>query len=345
MEPAISTAAESASDVLVETLGLTPPQAAAVLAVGRLVAQHAEQALSAALAQPVQIGTAHFQRMEPAEIERENWGGYHPVDVRLQVGGATYAPVLMLPNAELQTLLPAARGAADLPDMEALGRVLRDVAAQLDARLQQEVSPPVRLSLPDTGAALSDPQQPVLRIEHRLLAGQPGAQADLTVVHLVPLGALQAIAEGPASGTPTAQENESSPSGQSESPGSPGAGGGASDMEDNMASTQPATSVHGVQFQPLDGELEATSATNLDLLLDVSLRVSVELGRTDLSIKEVLGLGPGSVIELDKLAGEPVDILVNNRLIAKGEVVVVDENFGVRVTDIVSPQKLVGKLR
>ena len=116
-------------------------------------------------------------------------------------------------------------------------------------------------------------------------------------------------------------------------------------MEDTMASTQPATSVHGVQFQPLDGELEATSATNLDLLLDVSLRVSVELGRTDLSIKEVLGLGPGSVIELDKLAGEPVDILVNNRLIAKGEVVVVDENFGVRVTDIVSPQKLVGRLR
>lgn len=128
-------------------------------------------------------------------------------------------------------------------------------------------------------------------------------------------------------------------------PASPGAGGVTSNLENNMPATQPATSVHGVQFQPLEGEPEATSATNLDLLLDVSLRVSVELGRTELSIKEILGLGPGSVVELDKLAGEPVDILVNNRLIAKGEVVVVDENFGVRVTDIISPQKLVGKLR
>jgi flagellar motor switch protein FliN/FliY len=116
-------------------------------------------------------------------------------------------------------------------------------------------------------------------------------------------------------------------------------------MEEHMISAQPATSVHGVQFEPFESEVETQGGTNLDLLLDVSLRVSVELGRTELLIKEVLALGPGAVIELDKLAGEPVDILVNNRLIAKGEVVVVDENFGVRVTDIMSPQKLIGKLR
>ncbi len=118
-------------------------------------------------------------------------------------------------------------------------------------------------------------------------------------------------------------------------------------MEDTMtAAAQPAgASVHPVQFQPFEGELEGMSATNLDLLLDVGLRVSVELGRADLTIKDVLALGPGSVIELDKLAGEPVDIYVNDRLIAKGEVVVVDENFGVRVTDIVSPQKRIAKMR
>ena len=109
---------------------------------------------------------------------------------------------------------------------------------------------------------------------------------------------------------------------------------------------QPAgTNVHPVQFQPFDGDLEVQGGTNLDLLLDVNLRVAVELGRTEMAIKDVLALGPGSVVELDKLAGEPVDILVNDRLIAKGEVVVVDENFGVRVTDIVSPQKRLGKLR
>lgn len=75
---------------------------------------------------------------------------------------------------------------------------------------------------------------------------------------------------------------------------------------------------------------------NLDLLLDVPLKVTVELGRTKRPIKDILDLSTGSIIELDKLAGEPVDILVNETLVAKGEVVVIDENFGVRVTDIIS---------
>ncbi|MGC4375645.1 flagellar motor switch phosphatase FliY [Fictibacillus sp. Mic-4] len=75
---------------------------------------------------------------------------------------------------------------------------------------------------------------------------------------------------------------------------------------------------------------------NLDMLLDIPLQVTVELGRTKKTIKEILDLAPGSIVELDKLAGEPVDILVNQKLIAKGEVVVIEENFGVRVTDILS---------
>lgn len=75
----------------------------------------------------------------------------------------------------------------------------------------------------------------------------------------------------------------------------------------------------------------------MNLLMDVQMSLTVELGRTKMYIKDILGLGEGSIIELDKLAGEPVDLLVNGKLIAKGEVVVIDENFGVRVTDIVSP--------
>ena len=87
-------------------------------------------------------------------------------------------------------------------------------------------------------------------------------------------------------------------------------------------------------FQPY--QLQESEARNLEMLMDIPLQVTVELGRTKRSVKEILELSSGSIIELDKLAGEPVDILVNNRLIAKGEVVVIDENFGVRVTDIVS---------
>jgi flagellar motor switch protein FliN/FliY len=91
--------------------------------------------------------------------------------------------------------------------------------------------------------------------------------------------------------------------------------------------------------------LQETEARNLEMLLDIPLQVTVELGRTKRSVKEILSLTQGSIIELDKLAGEPVDIYVNNRLIAKGEVVVIDENFGVRVTDIISKSDRIHQLK
>jgi flagellar motor switch protein FliN len=83
----------------------------------------------------------------------------------------------------------------------------------------------------------------------------------------------------------------------------------------------------------------------LELLLDVPLDLSVELGRARMTIQDLLGLGPGSVIELDKIAGEPLDILVNDRLVARGEAVVVNDKFGVRITDIVSQSERIARLR
>jgi flagellar motor switch protein FliN/FliY len=104
--------------------------------------------------------------------------------------------------------------------------------------------------------------------------------------------------------------------------------------------------VQPVEFSNLTGGMNThADETNLNLLLDIPLKVTVELGRTQKVIKDILELSLGSIIELDKLAGEPVDILVNNKLIAKGEVVVIDENFGVRVTDIVSQWDRIQKLQ
>ncbi len=87
------------------------------------------------------------------------------------------------------------------------------------------------------------------------------------------------------------------------------------------------------------------NSRRLDLLLDVPLEVGVELGRTRMTIQDLLQLGPGSVVELDKVAGEALDILVNGRLVARGEAVVVNDKFGVRITDIVSPQERIQRLR
>lgn len=110
---------------------------------------------------------------------------------------------------------------------------------------------------------------------------------------------------------------------------------------------QPAASVpvQPVQFTPLASGPVPVNDANIGLILDVPLQVTVELGRTSKSIKEVLELTNGSIVELDRLAGEPVDIMVNGKYLAKGEVVVIDENFGVRITDIASPAERAAKLR
>ncbi|CAN2252286.1 flagellar motor switching and energizing phosphatase [Bacillus subtilis] len=104
--------------------------------------------------------------------------------------------------------------------------------------------------------------------------------------------------------------------------------------------------VSPVEFSVFDpNEASQAPINNLDMLLDIPLSITVELGRTKRSVKEILELSAGSIIELDKLAGEPVDILVNQRIVAKGEVVVIEENFGVRVTDILSQAERINNLK
>jgi flagellar motor switch protein FliN/FliY len=126
--------------------------------------------------------------------------------------------------------------------------------------------------------------------------------------------------------------------------GMSGMGGMAPNMGGMMGMGQPAN-VQAVQFPNLmPPRASPQEAGNIGLIMDVSMEMTVELGRTRKLIKEILGMGEGTIIELDKLAGEPVDILVNHKLIAKGEVVVIDENFGVRVTEIVSPMERINEM-
>jgi len=104
-------------------------------------------------------------------------------------------------------------------------------------------------------------------------------------------------------------------------------------------------SVKSANFDELKESGEKGEAGNIERILDVPITISVELGRTRMIINELLQLGQGSVVELDKLAGEPMEILVNDRLVARGEVVVVNEKFGVRLTDIVSPVERIKQLK
>ncbi|NLK45731.1 MAG: flagellar motor switch protein FliN [Treponema sp.] len=103
--------------------------------------------------------------------------------------------------------------------------------------------------------------------------------------------------------------------------------------------------VQSLQYPSLQSGVSPMEQGNIGLIMDVFMEMTVELGRTRKQIKEILGMGEGTIIELDKLAGEPVDILVNHKPIAKGEVVVIDENFGVRVTEILSPVERVTEMK
>ncbi len=118
--------------------------------------------------------------------------------------------------------------------------------------------------------------------------------------------------------------------------------GSGSGGDSSVSADEPV--VRRADFQQLSSGAEAGSPRNIDLLMDVELPVSIELGRTKMNIADILAMGPGSVVELEKLVGEPVDLLVNQKRVARGEVVVVDESFGLRITQLISPEERLKEL-
>ncbi|RSL32847.1 flagellar motor switch phosphatase FliY [Salibacterium salarium] len=147
--------------------------------------------------------------------------------------------------------------------------------------------------------------------------------------------------QGSAQQSSTPPPRDDAPSPRQEAPS-----GGQDQSRFVGGGQQQSKPVQSAEFSSFEApSLNENESKNLNMLLDIPLDVTVELGRTQRSIKDILEFTQGSIIELDKLAGEPVDILVNQKLVAKGEVVVIDENFGVRVTDIVSQADRIKKLR
>jgi flagellar motor switch protein FliN/FliY len=117
----------------------------------------------------------------------------------------------------------------------------------------------------------------------------------------------------------------------------------AADAAKSPTSTRLAMEEFGAS--PRGNDHVSLDGPNLDVILDIPVTISMEVGSTDINIRNLLQLNQGSVIELDRLAGEPLDVLVNGTLIAHGEVVVVNEKFGIRLTDVISPSERIKKLR
>ncbi len=119
----------------------------------------------------------------------------------------------------------------------------------------------------------------------------------------------------------------------------------ADDWAAAMQEQADAESVSTVELNELQETARPLNNPDLDVILDIPVSISMEVGRTSITIRNLLQLNQGSVIELDRLAGEPLDVLVNGTLIAHGEVVVVNEKFGIRMTDVISPAERIKKLR
>ncbi|MDA3901775.1 MAG: flagellar motor switch protein FliN [Spirochaetes bacterium] len=239
-------------------------------------------------------------------------------------GGVTGQNSILLSGvdaAQIAGLMMGQKGAA--PDQlteahesmlsELIGTMLSSVATQISSKIGAPIgTTPPEINVVNSPGDFRFPSGEIIKITYNLSI--PGV-LNSKMYHLLDLSLANSL------------------TGNVQSQGSSGGG-----MQQQMQ--QPGqVDIAPVKFPPLSGSGMPENTQNIGLLMDVQLTLTVELGRTKYLVKDVLGLGEGSIIELDKLAGEPVDLLVNGKLIAKGEVVVIDENFGVRVTDIVSPSE------
>lgn len=319
-------------------------------------------ALGALLGQSAQLSPPAIVISTPEEILSERLARYVVAKVEYIQGlaGASYYIINEIDALAIADLMLGGdgRGAAELGEAQqsALGEAFSQMAGAAATSLSEALtvriffSPPEVLS-GDAATGLFNAEflarQPLVVATSRLLVGDlvdgdlvqvltldlarrlGAATLEATAVQPPPSQATAAQGRAPAAGAAAPAQSQGRMPG-----GTPTAPGG---------SQQP-VAVQAAAFPDLGRGASGSEPQNIDMIMDVPLQITVELGRTRKQIREVLSLGPGSVVELDKLAGEAVDVLVNGKLVAKGEVVVIDENFGVRITDIVSPAERVQSL-
>jgi len=232
--------------------------------------------------------------------------------------------------------------------LSAVAEALSQMSGPVATEIGNLVSRTVKTAPPDFQRAARDqarfPQgEAIVKVEYPILVeGQPPSR----LTELYSLALVKEIAASlPAAGQ-QAPQAAAQPQAARPQAGRAPVGAGMTFGQSFGSAGNPAVppNVQPVQFANLQGGGLPAESGNIGLLMDVFMELAVALWRTRKLIREILGIGEGTIIELDKLAGEPVDILVNHKLIAKGEVVVIDENFGVRVTEIVSPMQRMGDL-
>ncbi|HJV45612.1 MAG TPA: flagellar motor switch phosphatase FliY [Bacillota bacterium] len=349
---------------------MTPMEQDALGEIGNISLGSSTTALSTLLNQRVEITTPTLSIIEHNRIEEEFPNPHVAVNVDYTIGFRGKNLLVIRENDAkiIANLMMGGDGSQLEPELselhlsavqEAMNQMMGSAATSMSTMFNQKVdiSPPSIKVMDFHEEKLDNFEDEILiKVSFRLKVGD---LIDSNMMQLIPLTFGKEMIQqilAPESPAPVA---ESVP--QPQQPAAvPSPAPMAQPMPSYSAEPVAASHVYGggmppvtnhanvqkVEFSSFAQEPAATSQPgNLNLLFDVPLGITVELGRTEMEIRKILELGPGSIIELDKLAGEPVDIFANHKLIAKGEVVVIEENFGVRITDIISPVDRLTRLR
>ncbi|MFP4163356.1 MAG: flagellar motor switch protein FliN [Chitinispirillaceae bacterium] len=241
--------------------------------------------------------------------------------------------------ATLSDLMMMGDGSADYNEdhKDAIGELFNQVMGAFSTALGEELGQSISAGSVEVAEfELENPPFPADSMDMGIAKMNVEGLVDSYVALLIPqsLGEQLAQKKAPKEPEPAPQQNEDVGLNQAE----------VDDLT-KMSSDFSADSAMGQFNGTTAGATFDGPKDNIDLLLDVELEINIELGKSNLSIKKVLDLAPGSIVELDKMAGEPVDLLVNNKVVAKGEVVVVDESFGIRIVSLVSAEDRIKSLR
>ncbi len=359
----------------VQAPSLSPEEADAIGEIGNISMGTAATTLSSLLNHKVIITTPHVSISSSLDIDGECYDSCVGVEIHY-TDGLKGANLLILKEVDVKMITDLLMGGdgsnvhMDLNDLHlsAVGEVMNQMmgssATSLAAMVSKSIniSPPRPFKMSSGKECISEvfgDEEYLVKVMFKL---EVENLIDSQMMQLLPVKFAKDLVESlmnPGMDSTPPQEEESSPPYSQPQPQPqvqvPQSQGGSNPLyEEALAQRKqrgiPAShskvNVQPVSFQSFDEEEDSRSdRENMDLIMDVPLRVTVEVGKARKTVKEILELSSGSIIELDKLAGDPVDILVNGKLVAKGEVVVIDDSFGVRVTDIVTPANRLDRMR
>ena len=361
--------ADGFSDDIDALFGTTPPGVSvrAARALAALAGQSREllgAGLESVTGRPVQVADATIKASTYADIEAEFASMPH-MGFEVQVAfspSESYLLGALVALPDVGALIAIEMGEAALEDADfaraqtvAVGTSVRELLDFVSITLFAGPLTGIEASLSDlrinqieyTMGIVADVARNADSIRVDLALSTESGQAG-AITLIIPEPFLERLADAAAPEDdvepmePTPLRREASPAARGASANGASANGASVNGAGKTSNVRDDVDVHPVRFPPLPEVRNSPGGgvpRSLDLIMDVAMRVTVEIGRSTMTVEDVLSLGPGSVVELNTLAGEPVDVLVNDQLIARGEVVVVDENFGVRVTEIVSPRR------